>query len=394
MCHHAFGYPQGQFIPLAGKTAPYPERFLKQVAAELIQQALPPEYSGLSDQAAADRIRAAKDSLGKRVVVLGHHYQRDEIICFADDTGDSFKLCQHAASRPEADYIVFCGVHFMAESADVLAADHQRVVLPNLSAGCSMADMAAREDVEELWDELARAGASGAVPICYMNSSAAIKAFCGEHGGAVCTSSNAKAVFKWALGRGERIVFLPDEHLGRNSALDMGFTEDDLVVWDPRDGSATGTRTLSDAKFILWKGWCSVHQRFSAEQVRRARTEFPSVKVIVHPECRREVVEAADECGSTEFIIKKIDASAPGSVWAVGTEVNLVHRLATRHADKTIFCLDPIVCPCSTMYRIQPQYLAWAMENLAQGTVVNEIRVPDEDIRWAREALQRMLSLS
>lgn len=361
----------------------------------LVQQPLPKEYASLTPGEADTRIAAAKRTLGSKLVILGHHYQRDEIIKFADYTGDSLKLCQHSASRRDADYVVFCGVHFMAESADILGADHQRIILPNLTAGCSMADMANRTQVEELWATLQEVTAETRVPVTYMNSSAAIKSFCGEHGGIVCTSSNCKKVFEWALQRGTKIVFFPDEHLGRNSALDMGFTESDLTVWDPLGEVSHETRdALAGSKFVLWKGYCSVHARFSVEQIERARRDHPGIRVIVHPECRREVVEAADGSGSTEYIVKTINESDKGTSFAVGTEINLVHRLAVTHPDRTIFCLDPIVCPCSTMYRIHPSYLCWALENLVRGNVVNEIVVPDGDIRFARAALDRMLSLS
>ncbi len=344
---------------------------------------------------ADERIGLARSCLGEKVVVLGHHYQRDEIIKFADYTGDSFKLCQHAAARHEADYIVFCGVTFMAESADILSAAHQRVIHPNLTAGCSMADMATRAEVEELWDVLLSVTTEKCVPITYMNSSASIKSFCGELDGAVCTSSNAPKVLEWGMRQGHKIVFFPDEHLGRNTALAMGFTESDIAIWDPRVGpDGNDQAELARCPIVLWKGWCSVHQRFSVEQIERARREFPGINVIVHPECRHEVVEAADSYGSTEHILKTINASEPGSKWAVGTEINLVSRLAKAHPDKLIFCLDPIVCPCSTMYRIHPSYLAWALENLVEGKVVNEIIVPERDIHWAKVALDRMLSLN
>ncbi len=365
------------------------------MATALIQQALLGDYARLSDEEADERIRRARARLGERVVILGHHYQRDEIIRFADYTGDSYKLCVQAASRPEADYIVFCGVHFMAESADVLGAEHQRVILPNLSAGCSMADMATRTQVEDLWDELRELTDARCVPITYMNSSAAIKSFCGEHGGAVCTSSNCEAIFRWALEQGDKIIFFPDEHLGRNTAMHMGFADEDLAVWDPRVAAEENDlEAIRRSRFVLWKGHCSVHQRFSVEQINRARREFPGISVIVHPECRREVVEASDGFGSTEYISRMVNSAPAGSQWAVGTEINLVSRLARQNPDKLVFCLDPIVCPCSTMYRIHPVYLCWVLENLLEGRVVNEIVVPESDIRWAREALQRMIEIT
>lgn len=365
------------------------------MATALIQQVLPEEYSQLDEQQADQRIGLARELLGDRLVILGHHYQRDEIIKFADFTGDSFKLSQHAAERHEADYVVFCGVHFMAESADILGAEHQRVILPNLTAGCSMADMATHQQVVELWDVLQEQTSQRVIPITYMNSSAAIKSFCGEHDGAVCTSSNCEKVFKWAFKRGEKIVFFPDEHLGRNTALHMGLSEDDLMVWNPNiDPEMNDLEALRKARVILWKGYCSVHGRFSVEQIERARKDFPDVTVIVHPECRQEVVQAADGFGSTEYIVKRINAAEPGTTWAVGTEINLVSRLNREHPDKTIFCLDPIVCPCSTMYRIHPSYLCWALENLIEGKVVNEIVVPDDVKKHARVALDRMLEIA
>jgi quinolinate synthase len=347
------------------------------------------------------RIAAARAALGERLVILGHHYQRDEIIQYADARGDSFKLAQFAAARPEADYIVFCGVHFMAESADILSGPHQRVILPNPAAGCSMADMANIAEVEECWEALSdlyRDEADGelqpVVPVTYMNSAADLKAFCGRNGGIVCTSSNAEKVLHWAFERGRRVLFFPDEHLGRNTALKMGVPQEQIVVWNQREdfGGIDDDATLTNARVILWKGWCSTHQRFTPEQIAAARQTYPGVRVVVHPECRREVVEAADLNGSTEYIVKVIEESAPGTVWAVGTEVNLVKRLAKEHPDKTIFCLDPIVCPCSTMYRIHPAYLAWVLEALVEGRVVNQVTVDEQTARWAKVALERMLA--
>jgi quinolinate synthase len=365
------------------------------LATALIQQILPEEYGALTPEEADRRIAAARERLGDSVVILGHHYQRDEIIKFADYTGDSYKLCLHAASHPEADFIVFCGVHFMAESAVILGAAHQRVILPNLSAGCSMADMATRTQVEDLWEELSALTDERIIPVTYMNSSAAIKSFCGEHGGAVCTSSNCEAIFRWALEEGDKIAFFPDEHLGRNTALHMGFRDEDMALWDPTIPPEMNDREgLRRAKIVLWKGFCSVHARFSVEQIQRARRDFPGIRVIVHPECRREVVEAADGFGSTEYISRVIRESEPGSQWAVGTEINLVSRLAKELPDRLIFCLDPIVCPCSTMYRIEPRYLCWALENLVEGHVVNEITVPERDVRYAKAALDRMMEIT
>lgn len=361
----------------------------------LIQQILPDEYANMTDEEADERIRLADTLLGDRLVILGHHYQVDEIIKFADYTGDSFKLSQESAARTDAEFVVFCGVHFMAESADILGGEHQHVILPNLTAGCSMADMVNLEQVGDLWDTLEEVTDARCVPVTYMNSSAAIKAFCGEYDGSVCTSSNCAKVFEWALTQGDKIIFFPDEHLGRNTALAMGFSEDDLMVWNPLiPPEDNDLEKLKRCKFILWKGWCSVHGRFSVEQIELARRDFPDVTVIVHPECRHEVVAKADGFGSTAYIVKRVNEAAPGTAWAIGTEINLVSRLAKQHPDKTIFCLDPIVCPCSTMYRIQPQYLAWALENLLQGNIVNEIKVPEREKQFARKALDRMLSLA
>lgn len=353
------------------------------------------------------RIAAARAKLGTRVVVLGHHYQRDEVIKYADARGDSFKLAQFAAARPEADYILFCGVHFMAESADILSGSHQTVILPNPAAGCSMADMANIAEVEECWaalDDLYRGegdgsdGSEGAlqpvIPVTYMNSAASLKAFCGRNGGIVCTSSNAEKVMAWAFARGRRVLFFPDEHLGRNTALKMGIPEEQVVVWNQRldFGGIEDDETLINAKVILWKGWCSTHQRFTVEQIEQARKDYPGVRVLVHPECRHEVVAAADLNGSTEFIVKAVNESPAGTVWAIGTEINLVNRLAKEHPDMTIFCLDPVVCPCSTMYRIHPAYIAWVLEELVEGRVVNQVSVDEETAHWAKIALERMLA--
>jgi quinolinate synthase len=362
---------------------------------------IPREYALMPQEELDRRIAAARAALGERLVILGHHYQRDEIIQYADARGDSFKLAQFAAARSEADYIVFCGVHFMAESADILSGPHQRVILPNPAAGCSMADMASIAEVEECWDALSdlyRDEADGelqpVVPVTYMNSAADLKAFCGRNGGIVCTSSNAEKVLRWAFERGRRVLFFPDEHLGRNTALKMGVPEEQIVVWNQREdfGGIADDATLVNARVILWKGWCSTHQRFTPEQIATARETHPGVRVVVHPECRREVVEAADLNGSTEYIVKVIEESAPGTVWAVGTEVNLVKRLAREHPEQTIFCLDPIVCPCSTMYRIHPAYLAWVLEALVEGRVINQVTVDEETARWAKVALERMLA--
>jgi len=354
------------------------------------------ELPAASDPGLVERARAAKAALGDRLFVLGHHYQRDEVIEFADVTGDSFKLAREAAARPDAPYIVFCGVHFMAESADILTSDEQQVVLPDLAAGCSMADMARLQQVEDAWDVLTDAGVAGVtVPVTYMNSSADIKAFCGRNGGAVCTSSNARRALTWAFEQGEKVLFLPDQHLGRNTAvLEMGMSLDDCVVYDPhRPGGGLTADQLRAAKMVLWRGHCSVHGRFSAECVDDVRERIPGVQVLVHPECRHEVVTKADLVGSTEFIIKTIDAAPAGSAWAVGTELNLVQRLAQRHPDKQIVFLDKTVCFCSTMNRIDLPHLVWALENLVEGRVVNRIEVDADTEHWAKVALQRMLDL-
>jgi len=345
------------------------------------------------DNSLDDRIAEAKARLIGDVVILGHHYQRDEVIKFADFRGDSLKLSQQAA---EADgrYIVFCGVHFMAESADILRRSHQIVILPDLNAGCSMADMADIGQVEACWSELESLGDLNVVPVTYMNSTAAIKAFTGEHGGSVCTSSNAAAVMRWAFERGERVLFIPDEHLGRNTGFRMGIPLGQMVVWNPyEEMGGNSPEAVRRSRIILWKGYCSVHQRFLPEHVARVRREHPGIRVIVHPECRFEVAQAADEIGSTEGILKAVEASRPGSQWAVGTEVHLVNRLSKTLRDRTIVSLDPNVCVCSTMFRISPRHLLWALENLVAGNVVNRVSVDDRTRHFARVALERMLSL-
>ncbi len=360
----------------------------------------PGDLPAPSDPGLVDRAHAARDALGSRAFVLGHHYQRDEVIDFADVTGDSFKLARDAANRPDAEYIVFCGVHFMAESADVLTASHQQVVLPDLAAGCSMADMAAISQVEEAWEVLEDAGlAQDVVPVTYMNSAAAIKAFTGRHGGTVCTSSNAKTALTWAFeqrpaGRG-KVLFLPDQHLGRNTAVrELGFGLADCVVYDPHKplGGLT-VQQLRDARVILWRGHCSVHGRFSGQNVADVRTRIPGVRVMVHPECRYDVVTAADEVGSTEHIIRAVESAAPGTSWAIGTELNLVRRLARRHPEQQISYLDRTVCFCSTMNRIDLPHLVWTLESLAAGRVPNRIVVDPDDAHWARVALDQMLAL-
>ncbi|MEP7216437.1 MAG: quinolinate synthase NadA [Anaerolineaceae bacterium] len=360
------------------------------------QQDIPRAYLDMSPEELDRRITSARAKLGKKLVILGHHYQRDEVIEFADVTGDSFKLSQLAAAQKNAEYVLFCGVHFMAESADILTPERVRVLLPNIAAGCSMADMADPDDVYAAWDEISEAleGESTVIPVTYMNSAASLKSFVGERNGIVCTSSNAGKTFKWAFERGDKILFFPDQHLGRNTGYQMGIPLDEMVLWNWRmpHGGLTAAQ-IRKAKVILWQGHCSTHQRFSVEQIEKARREHPGVNVIVHPETRWEVVQAADSWGSTEVIIKAVTEAPAGSVWAVGTEINLVNRLAHANPDKTVFCLDPVVCPCSTMYRIHPAYLAWVLEGLLQGHVVNEIKVDAETRKWSLVALERMLAL-
>ncbi|WP_066943689.1 quinolinate synthase NadA [Streptomyces lushanensis] len=358
----------------------------------------PGDLPSPSDPDLVERARAAKEKLGDKVFVLGHHYQRDEVIQFADVTGDSFKLARDAAARPDAEYIVFCGVHFMAESADILTSDDQKVVLPDLAAGCSMADMATAEQVAECWDVLTEAGvAERVVPVSYMNSSADIKAFTGKHGGTICTSSNAERALNWAFEQGDKVLFLPDQHLGRNTAVrELGLSLEDCVLYNPHkpNGGLT-TQQLRDAKMILWRGHCSVHGRFSLDSVQEVRERLPGVNVLVHPECKHEVVAAADHVGSTEYIIKTLEAAPAGSTWAVGTELNLVQRLANRFAaqDKKIVFLDRTVCFCSTMNRIDLPHLVWTLESLAEGNEVNRIQVDKETADFAQLALERMLAL-
>ena len=362
------------------------------------RQPLPERYLGLSDDEMASRIAAARATLGDRLVILGHHYQRDEVIRFADYTGDSFKLSREVAKHSAAQFIVFCGVHFMAESADVLALPHQQVILPDLAAGCSMADMAPADELQICWSELEQLGvASRTVPVTYINSAAAIKSFVGEQGGTVCTSSNAAAVLAWGWQQKEKILFLPDQHLGRNTAFfRMGVPLDQMVVWDPHQPFGGLTRAqVEAARLILWKGHCSVHVRFSAKQIAQVRAEHPGVRVIVHPEVPFEVVQAADDSGSTEYILSQVRAGAPGSVWAVGTEVHLVHRLAAEVAPKgiTVLSLDQLGCLCSTMFRVSPNHLLWVLEGLVNGQVYNQVEVPEQQIRWGRVALDRMLQI-
>jgi quinolinate synthase len=360
-----------------------------------LQAPLPDGYAGASPDELATRIATAKRTLGERLFVLGHHYQRDEVMCWADARGDSYRLSVLAAEREAAEFIVFCGVHFMAESADILTAPHQQVLLPDLNAGCSMADMADLDSVEEAWEALARViDVDGLVPITYMNSSAALKAFVGRHGGSVCTSTNARAVLAWALERGRQVLFFPDQHLGRNTGLAMGYGHDDMRVWDPRH--ELGGLTEADCKeatFLLWKGHCSVHQRFRPEHVAAFRAEHPQGIVLAHPECSYEVCDLADAVGSTDFLIRAVEAAAPGSHLAVATEIHLVHRLASEHPDRAVVSLDPLVCPCSTMFRIDAAHLAWVLERLVAGEVVNRITVDPATAGDARVALERMLAI-
>ncbi len=365
------------------------------------QGSLPERYTCASEAQLDQWILDAKHALGDRVSILGHFYQRDEIVKYADFVGDSFMLAQAAKQHPEAEAFVFCGVHFMAETADILSGPDQAVILPNLAAGCSMADMATIEQVEQCWRELTAVLAGDAqahglqpvIPVTYMNSSAAIKAFCGRNGGIVCTSSNARTVLEWAFARGQRVVFFPDQHLGRNTAKQMGIGEEQMPLWRPHLPLGGNTpEQLRDARVILWNGFCSVHKRFTVAQIERARAEYPGVRVIVHPECPAAVVEAADGAGSTEYIRLQVEAASPGDVLAIGTEINLVNRLQQQRPDLTIFCLDPVVCPCSTMYRIHPAYLAWTLESLVHGEVPNRITVDGSVAEESRIALERMLA--
>ncbi|KSU79228.1 quinolinate synthetase [Pseudarthrobacter enclensis] len=370
-------------------------------AATPRQRQLPEEYKLATDAELAERITAAKAALGDRAVILGHFYQRDEVIQYADFVGDSFQLANAALTRPDAEAIIFCGVHFMAETADILSRPEQAVILPNLAAGCSMADMADADSVAECWEQLEEIfgtepdadGRVPVIPVTYMNSSAALKAFCGEHGGIVCTSSNARTVLEWAFQRAQRVLFFPDQHLGRNTAKALGVPLERMPLWNPRkDLGGNDERALQESRVILWHGFCSVHKRFSVAQIEQARAEHPGVQVIVHPECPMEVVDAADSAGSTDFIKKAIAAATEPTTFAIGTEINMVNRLAAEYPQHTIFCLDPVICPCSTMYRIHPGYLAWVLEELVAGRVVNRITVDDAVQSNARTALERMLA--
>jgi quinolinate synthase len=365
------------------------------------QGQLPVEYQKASNEDLHARIIAAKATLGDRAVILGHFYQRDEVVRHADFLGDSFQLANAAQTVPNAEAIVFCGVHFMAETADILARSDQAVILPNLAAGCSMADMADIDSVEECWEQLMEVygtepdadGRVPIIPVTYMNSSAALKGFCGRNGGIVCTSSNATTVLEWAYERGQRVLFFPDQHLGRNTAKKMGISTDLMPMWNPNKPlGGNDAQALEEAKVVLWHGFCSVHKRFNVGQIEKARAEHPGVRVIVHPECPMPVVDAADEAGSTDYIQKAVAAATEPTTFAIGTEINMVNRLATEYPQHTIFCLDPVVCPCSTMYRIHPGYLAWILEGLVRGEVLNQITVSDEVAEPARVALERMLA--
>ena len=366
-----------------------------------LQKALPDEYTLAGPDELIERIRAAKATLGSRLFILGHHYQRDEVMEWADARGDSFGLSRIAADQTEAEYVVFCGVHFMAESADILTGDHQQVLLPDLTAGCSMADMADIDSVEEAWETLSEVtDITRVIPVTYMNSSAALKAFVGRNGGVVCTSSNARAVLTWALGddgtggsRGDQVLFFPDQHLGRNTGFELGYTEEDMEVWNPRQTSGgLDDATIAATTLLLWKGHCSVHQRFRPAHIDAFRAEHPGGIVIVHPECAHDVVEAADQVGSTDYIIRAVAEAPAGSVIAVGTEIHLVNRLDAETPDKTVVSLDPLVCPCSTMFRIDAPHLAWVLEGLVAGEVRNRITVDPETATWAKVALERMLA--
>ena len=361
----------------------------------MFQTLLPDHLTRMTEDETDRQIASIREQLGTRLVVLGHHYQRDEVIKFADLRGDSFKLAQWASTQKDAEYILFCGVHFMAESAAILSGPGQKVILPDLNAGCSMADMAALDQVETCWEELERVTPERIIPITYMNSAADIKAFCGRHGGAVCTSSNAPAVMRWALERADKILFLPDQHLGRNTGSQLGFRLEEMTVWDPYHplGGSTAER-LRDSRILLWKGHCSVHGRFLPEHVRNVRERYPAIRVISHPECRFEVVQASDAVGSTEHIIKCVTQSPAGTPWAIGTEIHLVNRLKNENPDRFIIPLDDCGCLCSTMFRIDPSHLLWSMERLLDGEVVNQIRVPDDVAAWARVSLNRMLEIT
>ncbi len=359
-------------------------------------QRIPEKYLSLSDSQAIERIAKLKKEIGKGLLILGHHYQRDEVIQFADLRGDSYLLSKKASENKQAKYIVFCGVHFMAESADILSAPHQRVILPDMDAGCSMADMADIDLVEEAWSEIEdKTGTDGFVPVTYINCSAEVKAFCGERNGLVCTSSNAKAVFNWIFEKGRKIFFMPDEHLGRNMGMILGIPLDQMPLWDPQEDNGSLTRgDIEKAKIVLWKGYCQIHQRFAVEQIEYFREKFPDINIIVHPECSLEVVQRSDYVGSTSYIINMVREASPGSKWAVGTEIHLVNRLRNEHPDKLVTSLVPGICLCSTMNHIDPQHLLWVLEELKSGRVINEISVSAEIADQAKAALDRMLAIT
>ena len=359
-------------------------------------QKLPISYMRTSPEQLEENISTARKKLGDRVVILGHHYQRDEVIKFSDKRGDSFKLSQYASDPESAEYIIFCGVHFMAETADILSSDNQKVILPNLTAGCSMADMAQTDDVLDCWDDLENVIQNEKViPITYMNSTADIKSLCGKNDGIVCTSSNADKAFEWAYAKGDKVLFLPDQHLGRNTAVKMGISLDEMILWNPfKPLGGNSEESVKKAKLILWQGHCSVHTRFTVSQIEEARVKYNDVNVVVHPECTLDVVNAADSVGSTEHIKTVIEQSAPGTIWAVGTEISLVNRIRDENPDKTVFCLDSVVCPCSTMFRIHPAYLSWVLDGINEGVTVNQIKVDEDTKKYSKVALERMLSLA
>ena len=373
------------------QTKPLAEEFAVNVRWQVN---IPKHYLKLTAAELATRIQSVKMSLGSRVTILGHHYQRDEVIQFVDVIGDSFKLADYA-SKQESEYIIFCGVHFMAETADILSKDNQKVILPNMMAGCSMADMANIVDVKDCWNDLNDILNTGSIiPITYMNSTAAIKALCGRNDGIVCTSSNAEASFRWAFDKADKVLFLPDQHLGRNTAHKLGITDEEMIVWYPyKDFGGHDAQTIQKAKVILWQGHCSVHTRFTVQQINNARKKIEGINIMVHPECTAEVVQAADFNGSTEAIIKTVRNSPSGTSWAIGTEINLVHRLAKEQTEKTVVCLDSVICPCATMYRIHPAYVLWVLEAILAKDPVNIIKVSNEDTQAARQALDRMLAL-
>jgi len=362
-------------------------------------QKIPTRYLKLSPEEIRESIKKLKDAMGSKVTILGHHYQREDVIEFSDLQGDSFLLSKLAAEKNDSEIIIFCGVHFMAETAEILSANNQKVILPNMAAGCSMADMAATEDVKRSWKQInetlnSTTNKNPVIPVTYMNSTASIKALCGENNGIVCTSSNANKAFEWAFERGERILFVPDQHLGRNTGLEYGIKESEMVIWDPyKKNGGLSDEELINSKLILWKGHCSVHTRFSVDQINSARAKYPDVNILVHPECTNEVVSRADYVGSTEYIKNMVHDAPSGSNWAIGTEINLVKRLAHTYTDKNVFCLDDMICPCSTMYRVHPAYLLWVMEGLVAGYVINQIKVDDKIQEFSKLSLQRMLDL-